>query len=282
MNNIKNISIKIWAITFASAIIFFIIAFFWYQDYDNIKTFLENFFISKNIILLILIFIFSIIIWTTSSIIIKNTFLDIEKYNEKLKDYNHHLAHELKTPITVIYSNLDVLKYWFDKAKITNSKDELKNMIKIIDSILNFSESIQITSQKEINIENCLNNYIYFLKEKQNIKIKNKEFNLSIFTDETLFLRVIKNLVDNALKYSKNWKLTITIENKQIVFENEINKTLKPWEINTLLEKFYSKSFEEKNWHWIWLPMIKEIVKNLWYKLEINSIDNKFIAKIVI
>jgi his kinase A (phosphoacceptor) domain len=28
-----------------------------------------------------------------------------------LKDYNHYLAHELKTPISVIFSNLEVLKY---------------------------------------------------------------------------------------------------------------------------------------------------------------------------
>ncbi len=282
MNNRQNTSIKIWIITFVLGIIFFIVTFFGYKDYNSAKTFLTDFFIFKNILIFWIIALFSVLIWFSSSLIIKNVFLDIEKYNKKLKDYNHYLAHELKTPISVIYSNLDVLKYWFDEEKINLSKRELKNMIKIIDSILNFSESIQITSKKYVNVENCINNYTYFLKEKSNITIENNEFNFSIFTDEILFERVIKNLIDNALKYSLDWKLKITIKDNQITFKNKITKTLTTPEINSLLEKFYSKSFEDKKWHGIGLPMIKEIVKILWYKLELDSKNNKFIVKILV
>jgi signal transduction histidine kinase len=43
------------------------------------------------------------------------------------------LAHELKTPISVISSNMDVLKYGFDEKIVEKSKQELKHMIKIID-----------------------------------------------------------------------------------------------------------------------------------------------------
>jgi signal transduction histidine kinase len=43
------------------------------------------------------------------------------------------LAHELKTPISVISSNMDVLKYGFDEKIVKKSKQELKNMTKIID-----------------------------------------------------------------------------------------------------------------------------------------------------
>lgn len=281
MNNTWNISIKIWGFVFSSAILFFIIALFWYQDYESIKVFLNEFFIWKNLVLILVIWFFSIFIWFFSGFLIKNIFLEIEKNNKKLKDYNHFVAHELKTPISVIYSNLDVLKFWFDKKKVKDSQKELKNMIKIIDGILNFSESIKVTWKKDINVENLINNYLYFLEDKKNIKIKNKEFNFSIYTDETLFLRVIKNLIDNAIKYSSDGKLKIFIKKDRLIFENKIDKTFDDKEINILLEKFYSKSFDDKKWHGIWLPMIKDIIKLLGYRLELNSLNDKFIVEIL-
>jgi signal transduction histidine kinase len=42
---------------------------------------------------------------------IKKIFKNIENNNHKLQEYNHFLAHELKTPIAVVQSNLDVLEY---------------------------------------------------------------------------------------------------------------------------------------------------------------------------
>lgn len=280
MHNIWKISLKISFFVFISIIIFFIVIVFWYEDYNSIKKFLWDLFISRNIIFLFFISIFSIFIWYISWILIKKIFSDIQKNNIKLKDFNHNLAHELKTPISVIYSNLDILKYWFNQQKIEESQNELKWMIKIIDGILNFSESIKITSKVNVNVENLISNYIYFLEWKQNIKIFNKEFNFSIETDEILFWRVIKNLIDNALKYSLDWKLKIFIKKDRLIFENKITKTLNKKEINILFEKFYSKSFDDKKWHGIWLPMIKDIVKILWYKLKIYSENNNFIVEI--
>ena len=88
-------------------------------------------------------------------------------YNQSLKDYNHYLAHELKTPISVIFSDLEVLKYWFDKKIIENSQNQLKNMINIIDVLLSFSESLNISERENINIENFL---------KLILALKNKKF----------------------------------------------------------------------------------------------------------
>ena len=118
MWNKFNISFKIWSLVFISAILFFIIALFWYQDYSSIKIFLNEFFVWKNLVLLFFILLFSISIGFISSFFIKNIFVNIESYNNKLKDYNHFLAHELKTPIAVINSNLEVLKYGYDEWKI--------------------------------------------------------------------------------------------------------------------------------------------------------------------
>ena len=276
-----KISIQIGGFVFLCGVVFFIIALYWYQDYESVKEFLEHFIIPKNIYLLVCIAIFSLCIWIISKYFIWHIFEKIEINNAKLKDYNHFLAHELKTPISVIYSNLDVLSYWFDEKIIHASRNELKNMIRIVDWLLNFSESMKISDKWEINLENFIKMHSASLENSGDILIHNNEFNFSIITDELLFMRVVKNLIDNALKYSDNHKLDIYIQEDKLVFINNIEKTLWKWDLEKVQEKFFSKTFEEKKGHGIGIPMLTEIVKKLWYEMKISSKEKQFIVEII-
>ena len=290
MNIKKKLSLEI---TFAICIFFIlfgILFLFIFSDSISIKDFFHKQFEQKEIFwksvvyfywyVLVKSFILLFGIYALSYFFICRHFTQIESYNKKLKDYNHYLAHELKTPIAVVTSNLDVLKYGFDEDKITNSQEELKNMVRIINGLLNFSEAIQISNKSSVNLENFINKHIYFLETKWNIFIHNKEFNFHIETDEVLLLRIVKNLIENALKYSLDWKLDIFIQEDKLVFENKIFVTLTPEEIQNILKKFYSQSYRKNKWNGIGLPMIQEIVHVLWYKMEILSFDNKFRVEI--
>jgi hypothetical protein len=114
-------------------------------------------------------------------------------------------------------------------------------MINIIDVLLSFSESLNISERDDINLENFLKSYInsYFSDQKNNIFIENREFNFYIETNEILFKRIVRNLIENALKYSKDKKLFIKIENKKIIFENKIEKDYTEEEIQKLISKGY-------------------------------------------
>jgi len=278
MKNTTKISLQITVFLLFVSIIFFVVALFWYGNYKSIKEFWNNFFIYKNIVLLILITIFSIIIWFFSKIIIWNIFEKVEKNNKRLKDYNHYLAHELKTPISVISSNMDVLKYGFDEKIVEKSKQELKHMTKIIDWLLDFSETIRLEDKKNINLENFLKAQISFLDKPEQIKIKNNLFNFTIETDEILFERVVKNLIENAIKHSSDQKLEIIMQEDKLIFKNNVFKDLTEEELEKIKQKFYSKS---KNWNGIGLSMIWEILKILNYKMEIFSENNIFRVEII-
>jgi len=52
----------------------------------------------------------SVIIYFVSYFLAKFTIKPIEENNKKLKEYNHNLAHELKTPLAVIKSDLELLE----------------------------------------------------------------------------------------------------------------------------------------------------------------------------
>lgn len=291
MNIKKKISLEI---TFAISIffiLFWIVFLFIFSDSVSIKDFFYKLFEQKEIFWKNVVYFYGYVaikslillfwIYGLSHFFICRHFAQIEAYNKKLKDYNHYLAHELKTPISVVTSNLDVLKYWFDEEKIQSSQEELKNMVHIIDGLLNFSEAIQISNKTNINLENFIKKHIYFLEQKNNIFIHNKEFNFHIETDEVLLLRIIKNLIENALKYSLDGKLDIFIQDDKLIFENKIFVTLTDEEIKNILKKFYSKSYRKNKWNGIGLPMIQEIAHVLWYKMEILSIDNKFRIEII-
>lgn len=243
------------------------------EIYEINEVWFYNFILIKS--LSVLFWIFLVVFY-----FIFNYFWKIENLNKKLIDYNHFLAHEIKTPISVIHSNLEVLKYWFDTNLILKSQLELKSITNIIDSLLHFAESLKITELKTINLENFIKNYISWLKLNwKKINIYNKEFNYLIKTDEVLFWRVLKNLIENALKYTFSQDVNIEIKWNSLIISNDIEKTLTTYEINTIFYKFYSNS---NKWsYWIWIPLIKEVLKNLWFWFEIYSSNNKFFAKII-
>ena len=240
----------------------------------------------KNFSKLLNAFFAFLIIWFWTYLIVyfywKNYFKKVEKYNENLKNYNHYLAHELKTPVSVIFSNLEVLKYWFNEEIIKNSEMELKNMVSIIDILLTFSETVNINEKEDLNLENLLKSYIskYFYESKNKICITNKEFNFYIETNLVLFKRVIRNLLENALKYSLDWDVFIKIENNKIIFENSIEKDFIKEELEKLTSKFYRKENQNKNGFGLGLNLIKEILFFLNYDFKLFSENKKFIAEI--
>lgn len=205
---------------------------------------------------------------------------DVEKNNQKLKDYNHFLAHELKTPISVIQSNLEVLRYWYNQEKIQNSLDELKAMDGIIGWLLDFSESLQRSEKKEINLENFLKKYIHIFPEEIDVEFQNKEFNMTIYTDEQLFMRVIKNLFENSIKYMVWNVVTIKITQEFLTISNSISHTIPEEKIQEIMKRGNSSAVLSRDGHGLGLPMIAEILANLWYTLSLSSAENMFHAKI--
>lgn len=146
----------------------------------------------------------------------------------------------------MIYGNLEILKHEYIPEKIENSQIHLKEMIRIIDGLLNYSETLKITEKRDINLENFLKKNISFLRSKIDIRIHNSEFNMSLYTDEMMLSRIISNLLENAAKYSSDASLDIYISQQELRFENPIANTLTKNEIQSLQENSYGKSFEEK------------------------------------
>jgi two-component system phosphate regulon sensor histidine kinase PhoR len=169
--------------------------------------------------------LFSIIITTAFFITIK-ALLNQKKLSEIKSDFINNMTHEFKTPIATISLAVDALKnekviHDVEKsAYFTNIiKEENKRMNKQVEAILQAAlldkNEIEIHSKKANAhdlIQKAINNIELPLAEKNgklNIALNAK--NDLMLLDEVHFINLINNLLDNAIKYSKETGLEISL-----------------------------------------------------------------------
>ena len=274
-------SILLTSIVFVFAVFWAFISYFfvsWYTSFFNFLQALQTNIANKYWTYTVLCFIFYIWIYVIVSYFVRLVFEDTEKIQKKLSDYSSFLAHELKTPIAVVQSNLEVLEYWYDDEIVQSSKTELKNMTRIIDGLLQYAQSRYIQDTKEINLENFIKKYAQSISSECKVIVHNKQFNKTIQTDEMLFWRAVLNLLQNAYKYTEDKTVEVLIWENTLTFINKIEFTFSEQELENIMKPHYTLTWKSEISHWIWLAMTQEILSWLGYQMKIESYDKKFIV----
>lgn len=172
--------------------------------------------------------VFTFIIFAAFFITIR-ALLRQKKLSEIKSDFINNMTHEFKTPLATISLAVDALKnekVFYDKSKMEYFsniiKDENKRMNKQVETILQAAlmdkESVQlnmIPHHATDMIQSAINNIRLPLQEKNGVL--ETSFNASndlILADEVHFTNIINNLLDNAVKYSKeNLKIKVFTSN---------------------------------------------------------------------
>jgi two-component system phosphate regulon sensor histidine kinase PhoR len=149
--------------------------------------------------------------------------------NETQKDFIHNFTHEFKTPVAVIGLAADVLK----NKNIAEKPEKLATYAGIveyqaaylnnqIERLLKFA----YTDSGTVHLEKQAVNIHELVQEAVNnltplITSKKAVFNYAyhakqpvLQADKGYLMVVITNLIDNAIKYSRNPEITITTENR--------------------------------------------------------------------
>jgi two-component system phosphate regulon sensor histidine kinase PhoR len=168
------------------------------------------------------------------------------------------MTHELKTPLATISLAIDALKnekVIQDRSKMEYFndiiKEENKRMNKHVETILQAAvmdrQEIQLSKQPmQVNhlIEEILGNYTLQLQEKNGVvELQLNAKRDLINADPVHFRNLISNLVDNAVKYSKeNLLLKICTSNtsKNLIIRFEDNGIgMSKETVRRIFEKFY-------------------------------------------
>ncbi len=174
--------------------------------------------------------LFTLIIITAFFLTIR-TLLRQKKLGDMKNDFINNMTHELKTPLATISLAVDALKnekVLGNPEKLgyftTMIKDENKRMNKHVESILQAAQMERQEVQLNLRelhvhdiIRNVLTNLQLQIEEKQGkVDVQLAATNDLMDADEVHLTNLINNLVDNALKYSKDDSFQLHISTKNM------------------------------------------------------------------
>jgi signal transduction histidine kinase len=211
--------------------------------------------------------------------------LDIQ--NRKQIEFVHNSSHELKTPLFIIGGYIDMIKRWgkkdpeiFDEA-LTSIEEETKNMNILIEKLLFIAKESEIKSeQQDIELSEIVLECISNLKRqypKSNIDFT-PEYTI-VKSDEALVKLLIKNLLENAIKYGRDELIEVKIESDDeleeailTIEDNGIGMT--PTELEHIYDRFFrankSRS-KEIHGHGLGMSIVKRILTLLNLDIKISS-----------
>ncbi|MGN4291293.1 sensor histidine kinase [Bacillus cereus group sp. MYBK87-2] len=213
---------------------------------------------------------------------------DLTDRNEHLKRFMGDVTHELKTPIALVKAYSMGIKDGLDDGTyvdtIIKQTDQISNLI---EELLRFSKLERDVLQKEeFPIEPLVRSII----DKHKIELDSKEIllqtnsnikNQVIYADLNKMGMVFQNLISNAIKYTTNQNIIITLEerNKSVYFQikNGINAE-QIQDIEKIWEPFYvldSSRSKEKSGTGLGLAIVKSILERHGLDYGVSSTDGE-------
>ncbi len=247
-------------------------------------------YLSDIVIFILTTVIFSSILYFVWHRFVNKAFVPVEENMKDMKNFVHNAWHELKTPLTVIDSNIQCIKdiKQYNEPMLDEIKHETKKLNSLIDSLIQLTDISELKkSEEEVNLKELVNDILHNFKEEQekkNIEIKTRiAKSVSITTNKDYFYMLLSNLIWNAIKYNKkDWKVNITYkDNKLTIKDTWIWMTTE--EIEKIFDRFYKASVSrETEGFGIGLSLVKKIADIYNWEIEVNSIKgsgSSFVVK---
>ncbi|MDA1904476.1 HAMP domain-containing sensor histidine kinase [Bacillus cereus] len=213
---------------------------------------------------------------------------DLTDRNEHLKRFMGDVTHELKTPIALVKAYSMGIKDDLDDGTyidtIIKQTDQISNLI---EELLRFSKLERDVLQKEeFSIESLLQSII----DKHKIELESKEIDLHvnynvgdaiIYADVNKMSMVLQNLISNAIKYTTNQNIKITLEdrNESVYFQiqNGMNAEYMK-DIDKIWEPFYvleSSRSKEHSGTGLGLAIVKSILERHGFDYGVSTLDGE-------
>lgn len=214
---------------------------------------------------------------------------ELERINEE-KTYTFiNLAHETKTPLTLINNYLD--EYISKKGNSEELTVIKKNIDKLSNDIVNFfdlerfNKKIPIYNHEQVSdFSQLLRDNLLLFKEfskKRNIAInENIEDKILVKADPISIDRIIINLVENAIKFSADDCIIYVFLKKvgdKIMFSvKDCGMGILPEMRKKIFEPYYQITNAKRNMQGmgLGLPIVKKVVEDLNGDIQIQSIPD--------
>lgn len=227
------------------------------------------------------------IIWGLSFWMVKPIKIGIARQRQFISD----ASHELKTPLTIINANIDVLKNDVGENNwLKNIESQSLRMNNLVTDMLSLAkyEEVKKVIVCDLDLSKLIMNsvlpfdaLVYEKHKKLDIMIKN---GITYRGNEESIKKAITILLDNAIKHSDeqgNIKVIFELENNfpcLVVYNTGCN--IKNEEREKVFERFYrgdeSRNYETRG-NGLGLAIIKTLSEKENWKIEVDSQENQFI-----
>lgn len=211
----------------------------------------------------------------------------------KQKQFVADASHELKTPLTVILANNNIMlahresKIQDEIKWLQSTEEEAQHMKKLIDQMLFLAKSDSDDKKPELYdvnlseiVEAATLNFEPIAFEQNVIISCDTDKGICIKGDTTLLTQLCHILIDNAIKYSyRNKAVTISLKKNgmnTVLSVNNKGNTIEKEEIHHIFDRFYraEKSRTTKGYG-LGLSIAQNIVTSMNGKISVESNQNK-------
>lgn len=209
-----------------------------------------------------------------------------ERLNQEKSYFLAQASHDLQQPVTamglfinnLLNANLNG-KQQILVGKIHDSAENLRNLLRNLLDISNLDANEQIIKEQEFSLENIIKRIkkeINFELREKKIKFKIVNCRQTIKSDAFLIERILRNYINNAVKYTKNKILVGCLRDKDklkiMVLDNGIGISEK--EFSAIFSPYYqSNNIPDnlKKGHGLGLAIVKKTADILNAKVGVKS-----------
>lgn len=189
------------------------------------------------------------------------------------KNFSANAAHELRTPLAAIQTQLDVFQMKADRSaeeytallkSIGESTERLSNLVK---DLLTFTNEQKIDKKEPVELRSLLEEIVFELEERAaarqiDITISGEG---TVFGDDSLLQRAFYNLISNAIRYNiDGGSISIDVSDEKVTVADTgvgIPDDAKPYVFDTFFCVDKSRS-RELGGSGLGLAIVKSIVEN--------------------
>jgi two-component system sensor histidine kinase BaeS len=210
----------------------------------------------------------------------------IEKDREMERRLTTDVAHELRTPLMAIQSTVEAMVdgvFEPDAERLGTVNAEVQRLSRLVDALLKLSrlENRKIPMNKQkLNlgdlIETIVSTHEAFVRDSGLNLVFNREPDVYVYGDPDMLRQATANLISNAVRYTEEGTITVTVRKSQSMAEISVADTgigLSPEEAKMVFARFWRADAGRNRAQGglgVGLSVVKEIVDrhNGWVRVE--------------
>lgn len=191
----------------------------------------------------------------------------LEKEKKEMSDYIENIAHQIKTPITSIRLNEEILNMKQRDVLLEKNQQSFERLDNLLESLLKLTRLEHNSIHFNLQLKDIRSLFEYVCREVQPL-VNDIEFDVSIedcmfYYDEQWLKEALYNIIKNCVE-EKVTKISLSNQvnrnTLQIIIKDN-GKGIKDEDLPYIFQRFYRSVEKKKNGSGIGLALCKEIIE---------------------